>query len=162
MEKTKKFWHKEFWTRGKIIKWSVIFAIIIALVIGFAHQHYIHSQGFIKQRLSDSEELFTTTAENMLDKPTTSKDFIYVEQEQQRIGSDTKISIQTLINNARYEDFKDDLISLESLGVDYIKSNGKQVRFYTTERFVYIYAPDVEDVGGAEKIFDGWYYTDAS
>lgn len=141
MEKTKKFWHKEFWTKGKLIKWSVIGVIFIALVIGFWHEHYIHTEGFIKQRLLDNKTLFTEVADNLMDNSTTGK-----------------VNTKTLKSDATHSDILTQVEKLESIGISDISGSSDKVQFYSLYRYSLIYTADGSTPSNSKELGDGWYY----
>ena len=66
------------WSTGRKAKWIIWIVIILAVALGFWHQHYMRSDSQIKAVFNDNKANFQTTAEFMIEsisceKPTLPK-----------------------------------------------------------------------------------------
>lgn len=158
MEDTEKN-ERRFWTKKRKIKAAVWLAVILVIALGFAHQYFIHTDGYIKSYIEKNKTELTQAAEGMLDKPTTSDSFINsVQTQENRITKDSKINIGLLIDNPFYKDMRGELKKVDSLGIQDVKATSETVRFYHSSRYVVIYSPDKDEITGAVPAGDGWFY----
>lgn len=157
MENTEK--KKQFWTKKRKIKAVVWLVIILAVALGFFRQYYIHTDGYIKDYIDKNKAELTQAAEGMLEKPTTSNDFINsIANQENRITKDSKINIGLLIDNPFYEDIREALKEADNLGIQDVKATSETVRFYHSSRFVVIYSPEKDEITGAKPAGGGWFY----
>lgn len=148
-------------TKRQKIKLTVWLVVIVVIVLGFVHQYYIHTDGYIKKFFENNKSVMTEAADALLEKPTFSDEFIEsVADNENRITADQKINIGFLIDNPYYADESDVLSKVKKAGIQDVKSTYTTVRFYASARFVLIYSPDADDVAGAKTIGDGWFFID--
>lgn len=148
-----------FFTKKRKIKAVIWLALILIIALGFLHQYYVHTDRHIKNFIEKNKAELTRAAESMLDKPTTSDDFINtVMTQENRITKDSKISIELLIDNPFYEDIREQLKAVDSLGIQDVKATDQAVRFYHSSRYVVIYSPDKNEITGAVSAGEGWFY----
>ena len=91
------------WSTGRKVKWIIWIVIILAVALGFWHQHYMRSDSQIKAVFNDNKANFQTTAEFMIEsisceKPTLPKG---------------KCSIKSLTENNACKSVKKELEELE-------------------------------------------------
>lgn len=153
-KKERQKWSKK--KKAKLIFWLII---IILVAFGFAHQYYIHTDSYIKSFYEDNKTLLTQAAQQLLEKPTDSQD-LNISSDEQQIQKDGKINIGFLKDNPYYKEISSILYDIEDIGIQDIKATSESVRFYASARYVLIYSPNVDEVSGAEKIGDGWFYID--
>lgn len=150
------------WTKKRKIKLAAWLIIILAVAAGFLHQYIIHTEGHIKSHLEKNKTAYSQAAQMLLERPTSSEEFASsVKDELERVGAvspDRKFSIGLLEDNPYYKDSLDLLEAVEDAGIQDVKSTAETVRFYHKSRFVLIYSPEKENITGAEKIGDGWFY----
>lgn len=125
------------WSTGRKVKWIIWIVIILAVALGFWHQHYMRSDSQIKAVFNDNKANFQTTAEFMIEsisceKPTLPKG---------------KCSIKSLTENNACKSVKKELEELERRNVTYIDSDGLTVKFYTIYDHYYIYRSPISSSG---------------
>lgn len=155
MEDTEKN-ERRFWTKKRKIKAAVWLAVILVIALGFAHQYFIHTDGYIKSYIEKNKTELYAAAEVMLERPTEANEFKNLLSAPYT-GSG-KFRIGTLIDNPYYEDYRDILKKADEAGIQDIKSDGETVRFYHSSRYVVIYSPDKDEITGAVPAGDGWFY----
>lgn len=136
------------WSTGRKVKWIICIVVILAVALGFWHQHYMRSDSQIKAVFNDNKANFQTTAEFMIEsisceKPTLPKG---------------KCSIKSLTENNACKSVKKELEELERRNVTYIDSDGLTVKFYTIYDHYYIYRSPISSSGGEDNLGDGWSY----
>lgn len=140
------------WSTGRKAKWIIWIVVILAVALGFWHQHYMRSDSQIKAVFDDNKANFQTTAEFMIEsisceKPTLPKG---------------KCSIKSLTENNACKSVKKELEELERRNVTYIDSDGLTVKFYTIYDHYYIYRSPLSSSGGEDNLGDGWSYVKTS
>lgn len=151
---TKKCSHRP-WTTGRKLKLIIWLIIIIAVALGFWHQHYVRSDEYIKSSFKDNKETFQTVA-----------DYIYsntaCETPSLKRG---KHSIKTLCSDDACKDIKSQLEELERRNIAYISCDVTTVTFFTIYDYNYVYySPLSSTYPGGEKnaLGNGWIYVKTS
>lgn len=156
MAKEKK--QRKPWTKKRKIKLGIWLAVILAVALGFFHQYYIHTDGYIKSYIEKNKTELSAAAEVLLETPTTSDTFKQSLTDENRITGENKYNIKTVASNPCYKDNRETLEAVSGAGIQDVKSDGTTVRFYHSSRYVVIYSPDKAEITGAESAGDGWFY----
>lgn len=135
------------WSTGRKIKWIIWIVIIIAVALGFWHQHYMRSDNAIKAVFNDNKETFQTVADFMIEN-TSSEDATL------RKG---KRSVKTISSDKNCKEIKKQIEELERRNIEYIDCDGLTVTFYTIYDCYYVYTSPLSSAGGEGNLGDGWW-----
>lgn len=149
-------------SKKRLKKWQIqliiVALVLIVIAVGFIHQAYIRSNGYITKQYTKYKADFDTSASYLMENiPAADK----LPDDLNGTNTESTFNwslISTLVENSKYDSIKNNLSKLSDAGFDKVRATSGSVVFRNIYSSTIIYMPSGKPDGNTVKIAENWYY----